>query len=488
MPADSCLVSVKARWLVPVDNERRGYIDDGVIVFEKASGLILFVGSQSELPSMIISEEVDLPGDQVLMPGLINMHSHSPMALMKGFSEDLALHEWLQEIWSAESKLVDDAFVKTGSELACHEMLLTGTTTFADMYFRPQITAEVAQRAGMRVALGEPILCFTEDVEDSELVATPPDHLINCHLCEKCKNDKVTSSISSSCDCGCHTLSSHPALVVPIETHKHITTNHSPLSTVSLLSPHAPYTVPNHLLKKIKQISDAYGGVRVNIHLQETEKETREHINKTGETPVRSLDRLGLLNDRLIAAHCVSLDDDDIKILGERKVNVVTCPKSNLKLASGICQVQALMHAGVNMCVGTDGCCSNNSLDLLGDLQWVSLLGKINPKDSTALDCLTVIRMATINGAKALGLDRTIGSLEKGKQCDMIAVDFNDLTSQPVIDPLSSVIHTSSGKKISQVWIQGRRVVEDGQVKTFTVDMEALTRFKKALVACKPKR
>jgi len=431
-------VGVSCKWIVPVGPGPL-VIEDGLIVFDKQTGLIEYVGT-SEACDLLVDELHSLPGDQMIIPGLINMHSHSPMALLRGYSDDLPLRDWLAQVWRAEAAFVDEDFVKVGTAVAVHEMLKTGTTTFCDNYFKSVASLQIARAAGIRMAGGEALICGPEDSEETRAGQL---HAIRA-------------------------------------AHGIFKSGEFDLSSFSVLTPHACYTVDEKMLREIKLISDTFS-TRVQMHLHETEFEVSNFQETNGETPIQRLDRLGLLNDRLIAAHCVVLSPGDVSLLAARRVSVVTCPRSNLKLSSGICNVPALLAAGVNVAIGTDGCCSNNSLDMLADMQLVALLGKHISKDPRAVSCEQVLRMATLNGARALGVGDRLGSLEIGKLCDMVSLDFNDVAAQPVLRPLSSLVHTS-GKKVSNVWIGGRQVVTAGEVVSLTVDKAKVDFYRELLI------
>ena len=434
------MIGVKAKWVLPVGNETPlSVIEDGMVVFDRLSGRIVFVGPHASYPGFV-EELLCLEGEQLLMPGLINMHSHSPMSLLRGYSEDLPLKQWLEQVWSAEHTFVDEDFVKVGTSLSIYEMIKTGTTTFCDNYFKSTTSLATARDAGVRIAGGEALITSHGD-----------DHQ---------KQVEQLHSIRSA--------------------HALFSAGHSDCTSFSILTPHSCYAVSEQMLLQIKCLSDTLN-VRVNIHLHESTAEVTDYCDTKGETPIGTLERLGLLNEKLIAAHCVALTDDDIALLAKRRVNIVTCPRSNLKLASGVCRVAALVTAGVNVSIGTDGCCSNNSLDLLADMQLVSLLGKGVGHDASVLTCDEVLQMATINGAKALGVDAHLGSIEVGKLCDMISIDFNDLAAQPVIDVKSSVVHTS-GKRVSNVWVGGRLLMKDGVVLSVDVDRAKLKKYRDLIV------
>lgn len=436
--------AVRATWILTVeDGDSRKCIYDGVIVVR--DGIIISVSSFSEsflnpsIPVLHLKQ-------QAIIPGLINSHTHSGMSLLRGFADDLSLDTWLKDaIWPVEAEFINEEYIDTATRLAVYEMLKTGTTTFTDMYFLPDIGARVAESVGIRMACGEPII----DFHDGRL------------------HTKIESAGNRI---------------------YHFMNNHDPDYIIPILNPHACYTVPEDGLEAVA-VRAKNSHRRVHIHLHESQHECDNYADcHFGKTAFESLIDVGLLNSNLIAAHCVCLSGEEINLLAQYQVNVVHCPKSNMKLASGICPVQRLIDAGVNVALGTDSACSNNSLDMLSEMQAAALVGK-SSGDPTAVSCHTVLRMATWNGAVALGLESKIGSLEVGKFADFTAIDLSDPTCQPVFDPVSVLVY-STGTKVSNVWIAGKQMVQDGKViaEGLDLNMDRVHEIAKELSHFKAKR
>lgn len=423
--------SISARWIATAESSE--VLENYVLCIE--NGRIRAI-----LPKTQFGGEPDLHlPTHILIPGLVNAHTHTPMSLLRGYADDLPLNEWLFEhIFPTEGKFVFEApvdeakeFVRRGSELACYEMLKTGTTIFNDMYFHGDATASVARQAGMKAVLTQAgLLYFGDDAAFSALVKQ------NVDFCSALAPDSHV----------------RPSLL-----------------------PHSVYMVPEEKLQEAKAAYDeACSGTHVVIHthLHETKKEIEDLFAKTGKSAMDALDSLGLLNSRTVAAHCVHMTDDEIKLMAERKANVAHCPRSNLKLGSGIARIAAMLEAGVNVCLGTDGASSNNTLDMLTEMQYASMIAKGSTGDPTVLPAHEVLEMATIRGARALGLDKETESLRVGKAADLVAVDLGSIEASPIFDPLGQLIYTNC-RQVSHVWIDGRSVVYEGKVLTLSVDLTA---------------
>lgn len=357
--------------------------------------------------------------EHVLMPGLVNAHCHAGMSLLRGYADDLPLERWLEErIWPAEARWIDAEAVRDGAQLAIAEMMQSGITCFSDMYYFPDVVADTAVAAGMRAVVGMVALEFPT------VWANTPDEYISKGLAvrDRFKGDPLITAI---------------------------------------FAPHAPYTVSDATLQRIRQLADELD-VSVHTHLHETRREIEEALARTGERPLARLERLGLVTPALIAVHATQLLDEEIETLAQGGAHIVHCPRSNLKLASGACPVEKLRSAGVNVALGTDGAASNNRLDLWSELEAAALLGKLVADDASAVPADAALRMATINGARALGLEDEIGSLEPGKAADVICVAMRDAALQPVLDPLSHLVYSASREHVSDVWIAGEHLVADG--------------------------
>ncbi|HEX5340745.1 MAG TPA: TRZ/ATZ family hydrolase [Gammaproteobacteria bacterium] len=413
---DSVDLLIHARWVIPV--EPHDVVHEHHAVAVRDGRIVALLPSSQARERFTAQDTVEL-SSHVLIPGLINAHTHAAMNLLRGLADDLPLMDWLQQhIWPIESRWVNPGFVRDGSELAIAEMLRGGITCFQDMYFFPDVTADVSRRLGMRASLGMIVIDFP-----SAWASDAQDYLRKgIELRDRHKDDPLLSFA---------------------------------------FAPHAPYTVADSALREIRTLADELD-VPVQMHVHETRGEIEQSLKQYGKRPLARLQELGLLTPNLMAVHMTQLTDEEIASLAETGVQVVHCPESNLKLASGFCPVARLMRAGVNVALGTDGAASNNDLDLLGELRTASLLAKGVAGDATALPAADALRMATLNGARALGLDRDIGSLLPGKWADITALDLAHLECQPVYNPLSQLIYAAGRQHVSDVWVAGARLLYDG--------------------------
>lgn len=370
---------------------------------------------RAEAQSIRARDVIELPG-QVVLPGLINCHGHAGMSLLRGYADDLPLMPWLEEyIWPAEKAHTSEEFAADGMELAIAEMIRCGTTTFADQFLFPDVGAATAHRLGMRCQIAFPIWNFPTPW------ALDTDDYISKGLAVR---DQF---------------------------------KHNPLVTVGF-GPHAPYTVDEEDLAKIAMLASELDAV-IHIHLHETRGEVLQAVERTGERPLDTLHRLGLLGPRTQCIHMTDLGNQDIDLLAATGAHVVHCPQSNMKLASGTCRVSDLLAKGVNVALGTDSAASNNDLNLFGEMQAAALLAKLRAEDATALPAADALALATINGARAMGLENSLGSLEIGKQADLIAVDLSGPETQPVYNPLSQLVYACNGSQVSHSWIAGQAVM-----------------------------
>ncbi|HVJ30194.1 MAG TPA: TRZ/ATZ family hydrolase [Gammaproteobacteria bacterium] len=353
-----------------------------------------------------------------LLPGLVNAHTHSPMTLFRGFADDLPLEVWLREhIWPAEARWVGPQLVADGTRLAIAEMLAGGITCFSDMYFYSDVTGAVAAEAGMRAVLGMIVL-------------------------------DVPTGYAKDAD---------EYLRKGLEVHDRFKAE--PLVTTAF-APHAPYSVGDATLTHVRRLADELD-VPVHIHVHETATEVAEAVAATGRRPLARLAALGLVTPNLIGVHATALMAEEIALLATAGANVVHCPRSNLKLASGLCPVAELLRAGVNVALGTDGAASNNRLDLWAELEMAALLAKQVAGNAAAVPAAQALRMATINGARALGLGGEIGSLVAGKAADVICVDLSGVEHHPLLDPVSQLVYAASRHDVTDVWVAGEQLVAD---------------------------
>ncbi|GAB3287628.1 TRZ/ATZ family hydrolase [Parahaliea aestuarii] len=406
-------------WIIPV--QPAGEVLTGHSLAMR-DGRIVALAPRAELAGWQAQEELELPG-QVLLPGLINAHGHAAMSLLRGYADDQPLMPWLeQHIWPAEAAHVSAEFVADGTELAMAEMIRCGTTTFSDMYFFPEAAAEAVQAAGMRCQLSIPVIGFqTAWARDAgECISK------GLALRDSLKHDERISVV---------------------------------------FGPHATYTVPEADLARVATLA-AELDLPVQIHLHETAAEVLQAVEATGERPIDTLDRLGLLSPRAQCVHMTDLGQQDIELLVATGAHVVHCPRSNMKLGSGICPSEKLRASGINLALGSDGAASNNSLNLFAEMQAAALLAKVSDADASALPAAAVLEMATLGGARALGIDEQVGSLEVGKLADIIAVDLSGPATQPVHNPLSQVVYACNGSEVSHSWVGGRPLLRDRQLTT----------------------
>ncbi|MEE8339574.1 MAG: TRZ/ATZ family hydrolase [Xanthomonadales bacterium] len=428
MSPESRLSLIHPRYLVAV-RPQGIVLEQYSIAIEQ--GLIVAIMTRAESEqAWPDAESIELP-DHVLLPGFINLHTHSPMTLLRGYADDMDLDVWLRDyIWPAEQEFVGPSFVADGARLAIAEMFRAGTTCFNDMYFFPDILGETCLDAGIRASIGVPL------IETQTAWA---------------------SDIDSYFEQGLRL--------------------HDEWRSESLLSitfaPHAPYSVSDETLRRVATHSRELE-VPVHLHLLETTWDIKHSLQHHDVPPLHRLRDLDLLNSRLLAVHMTQLSSEDIDQLAQSDVHVVHCPQSNLKLASGICPLAALLEAGVNVALGTDGAASNNDLDLLSEAQTAALLAKGISGNPQAVDAFQALEMMTINGAKALGIDQLTGSIEVGKAADLCAIDLSDPETQPLYHVVSQVIYAASSRQVSDVWVAGRRVLDCGRLTT--IDLEEVTR------------
>ncbi|MDD9983588.1 MAG: TRZ/ATZ family hydrolase [Gammaproteobacteria bacterium] len=415
---------IEGRWVIPVEPEGV-VLEHHTVVID--GGCIKAILPHARARSSYTAERIVERREHVLLPGLVNAHTHAGMTLMRGLADDLPLMQWLEEhIWPVEGRWVSDEFVRDGTMLAVAEMLRGGTTCFNDMYFYPADAGRAAAGAGMRCVVGMIVLDFPT------VWASGADEYL-------ARASEVHDEFRS-----------HPL----VDT---------------AFAPHAPYTVSDGPLERLRTLADELD-VPIHIHLHETPGEVESAVSTRGVRPFARLDGLGLVSPRLMAVHMTELDEAEIARLAECGTHVVHCPESNLKLASGFCPVAKLLEAGVNVALGTDGAASNNDLDMIQEMRTASLVAKAVARDATAVPAHRAISMATIAGARALGKDDAIGSLLPGKSADVIAVDLGAIESQPVYDAASQVAFSASRRQVSDVWVAGRALLRDGALLTVDED------------------
>ncbi len=405
---------IHARWLIPVEPDNTVLEHHSLAIKNGRIQAILATDEARRRYQGTVELDLD---EHALIPGLINAHTHAAMSLFRGLADDLPLMEWLNNhIWPAEGAWVSPEFVHDGTQLAMAEMLRGGTTCFNDMYFFPDETARAVDAAQMRAAVGMILIDFPT---------------------------AWASNAQEYIDKG-------------LALHDHYKA-HPLINT--LFAPHAPYTVSDGPLEHMRMLADQLN-IAVHMHVHETAFEVREAENKLGERPLARLEKLGLLTPQLLAVHMTQLSDDEIAACARAGVSVIHCPESNLKLASGFCPVHQLMSAGVNVALGTDGAASNNDLDMFSEMRTAALLAKAVAGDASALPAAAALRMATLNGAKALCIDDDTGSLQPGKSADITAVRLGDIETQPLYHPISQLVYATGRDKVSDVWVAGRHLLK----------------------------
>jgi 5-methylthioadenosine/S-adenosylhomocysteine deaminase len=413
---------IEARWVIPVA-PHGVVLEDHAVAIERDRILAVLPIADARA-RYAPRERVELD-EHALIPGLINAHTHNPMTLMRGLADDLPLMRWLQEhIWPAEAKAIGPEFVRDGVELAVAEMLRGGTTCCSENYFFPDVQAATYRRLGFRAMVGLPIIEFPS------AWATSRDEYFDKGL-------------------AVHDEFRGEALIG------------------TSLAPHAPYTVSDASFERIRVLSDQLDAP-VHLHLHETAQEVEDSKREHGARPFARMQSLGLVNDHLIAVHMTQLIDAEIAACAEAGVSVAHCAESNLKLASGFCPAEKLRRAGVNLAIGTDGCASNNDLDMFGEMRTAALLAKAVANDASALDAASTLHAATLGGAKALGWNERIGSLEPGKQADLAAIRLDAIETQPMYNVISQLVYAAGRHQVSDVWIAGVRKLAD----RVTVDLD----------------
>ncbi|SKA72075.1 Cytosine/adenosine deaminase [Thiothrix eikelboomii] len=411
---------IKPGWVITVNQTDQVLKQHAVAVH---AGKILAILPEADAEATYQATKTVVLPQQAILPGLINAHTHAAMSLLKGLADDLPLMAWLQEhIWPAERQWANQQFVYEGSKLAIAEMLRSGTTCFNDMYFFAEETVKAVQESGIRASLGMILVDFPTTY------AADVDTYLQRGLAlrEQVKDDPLISLC---------------------------------------FAPHAPYTVSDQSLQRLQSLAEAFK-LPIHIHMHETAQEVAQAVALNQERPLARFERLGLLNQRFLAVHLTQLNTSEIALLAYKQVQVIHCPESNLKLASGFCPVAQLIAAGVNVALGTDSNASNNDLDLFGEMRTAALLAKAVDQDASVVSAHQVLRMATINGAKALGLDQAIGSIEIGKSADLITINLGGLEAQPMYDPISHLVYCTTREQVSWVWVAGKALLEERKLST----------------------
>ena len=411
---------IRGGTIVTMDGSRRVISNGSVAVH---NGRIAAIGKAADIDRNYAAREVINGAGKVIIPGLINGHTHVPMTLFRGIADDLDLQEWLTKyIFPAEAKNVTEDFVRVGARLGLAEMIRSGTTTYCDMYYFEDAIADETSKAGMRGVLGETVIDFpVADNKTYEEGLAYTEKFIN-----KWRGN---------------------ALIVPA------------------IAPHAPYTVSEEHLKAARALSDKTGAPIV-IHISETKREVDDSIKAKGASPVDYLNRIGFLNGRVIAAHVVWPTADELGLLKKLGVGIVHNPQSNMKLASGVAPVPEMLKENLPVGLGTDGAASNNDLNLWEEIDTTAKLHKLISKDPKVVTAEEAFEMATIRGARALHLEKEIGSIEKGKRADLVVVDLDDLNQTPFYNIYSDLVYATKSDDVRTVIIEGRVVMRDRRLLT----------------------
>ena len=420
-----CDTLILAGWCIPVAPDNLVLSDHAVAIND---GKIVDLLPASEArqryrPGVLVQRP-----DHILLPGFVNAHTHAAMSLLRGIADDMPLERWLSEgVWPVEKRWISAEMVRDGTRLAIAEMLLSGCTCFSDQYFFPEIVAETAVDLHMRAMVGTPVIDFP------------------------------TEWASNTAEC----LSKGAELV------------HDPYADHPLVSscfvPHSTATVSDEAFTELRVLADQLDR-RIQIHLHESAQEIENELNSNGKRPIERLQDLGLVNASLMAVHAVHVTDDEIALFADAGVVVAHCPRSNLKLADGIAPIAAFRNAGVTVALGTDSAASNNVMDMLGEMRTAALLAKAKAQDATAIPAAQALRMATLDGAEALGLADSIGSIEAGKWADLACIDLRYINSQPLYDPISQLVYTVQPQQVSDVWVAGKHQVDNGTLTHIDVD------------------
>ncbi|HVY53102.1 MAG TPA: TRZ/ATZ family hydrolase [Gammaproteobacteria bacterium] len=410
---------IHGKWVITCENSQ--VLEDHALIIEKNKILDI-------LPSQDVAAKYTAPfienfDTHAITPGFINTHMHIGMNFFRGLADDLALMDWLNNhIWPAERAFVAHEFVYDASLIAAAEMIRSGTTCFNEMYFFLSATAQAADKAGLRGHIGITVIDFPTAWAQS-------------------KQEYIDKGLEF------HHEYKHHELIT------------------STFAPHAIYTVAEDTLTTVRDLAEEHD-LKINMHIQETADEINQSISQTQKRPIRRLHDIGFITPRLIAVHMTQINEEDIELLQQGKPQIVHCPESNMKLASGTCPVTILKAAGLNVSLGTDGVASNNDLDMISEMRTASFLAKLSTQNPQALNATETLELATINGAKTLGIDHITGSLKPGKAADFIAIDLDELETQPLYNPISQIVYSSSRHQVTDVWVAGKRLLKNRELLT----------------------
>lgn len=405
------------RWVIPIESHTQ-ILDNHAIIIDK--GKILDLLPAEKAKTLYQSDDKQYLDDHAVLPGFVNAHTHSPMVLFKGLADDLPLMEWLNDhIWPAERKWLNNEFIEDGTELAVAEMIRNGTTCFNEHFFFPEVMADVTRRNKMRASIGPTIINFPSgwSVDENDGFAKFKTFYEN-----KVDDDLINIT----------------------------------------LAPHAPYSVTDNMLTQINAFAQEHD-LPIHMHVHETGTEVQESLEKFGKRPLKRLADLGLLSNRFQCVHMTQINDEDMALIEASQAHIIHCPESNLKLASGYSPIDLFLKKGINVALGTDGAASNNNLDMIGEMRTAALIGKTTANSASAVKATDVLRMATLNGAKALGLEDKIGSIVKGKSADLIAIDLSHFNTRPVYNPISQIVYSANNTQITDVWVEGVQLLKESE-------------------------
>ncbi len=420
-----CDTLIAPRWCIPV--EPPGVVLDRHALIVTDGKITDLLPHQTALKNYQPSVLIERP-EHVLIPGLVNAHTHAAMTLLRGLADDLPLETWLREgVWPAEKRWVSAEMVRDGTELAIAEMISAGITCFSDQYFFPEIVAETAVDLDMRAVVGTPVVDIpTSWARDAEEYLSKGSDLVHDPYAE------------------------HPLIS-------------------TCFAPHSISALSDEWFTKLRVMADQLD-VPVQMHLHETAGEIAASLEKTGKRPCERLDQLGLVSASLLAVHAVHMTDAEVARFAEAGVNIVHCPRSNLKLASGIAPIARYRAAGLNVAIGTDGAASNNVLDVLSEIRLAALLAKVSADDASAVSASEALYMGTLGGARALGLAETTGSMIVGKWADLACLDLGALNSQPIYDVSSQLVYAAGASQVSDVWVAGKHQLDNGKFAHINTD------------------
>ena len=411
---------LNCKWIIPIVPENQTLTDCAIAIH---NGKIIGLLPQAEAARKFSAGKVQDLDHHIVMPGLVNSHGHAAMSLLRGYADDLALRSWLENhIWPAEAKFLSEEFVRDGTRLSIAEMIRSGTTCFADMYFFDEAIATEVRNSGVRSQISFTVLDFP----------TPYG---------KNADDYIHKGLALRDNC-----------------------KDQPLIKIAC-APHAPYSVSDRALSILATYANELD-MAIHIHCHESASEITESLQAYDSRPIERLEKLGLLLPQTQLVHMTQITEDDIGLVRDHNCHIMHCPQSNLKLANGFCPVVKFIENEVNVALGTDSAASNNTLDLFSEIKSASLLAKAVSGDAASLDAHAALRMATINGAKALAWDNEIGSLELGKQADIIAVKIDSISQQPLYNPASQLVYTNSGSQVSHSWVAGKMLLENRKLCT----------------------